>query len=810
VRWITTYARAHGVGEGLEKAAVQMVIVLLVALTATAAWILTRIVQETERLEVRGGVPVLCVAAAIGAVWIWMTPSMLKGESGGEVTAGTRFTFGPYPDEDRLIALKAEGYTAVVPLLHPAVIPFEPELLRREREAAARAGLEVIHLPMLPWVSENREALDRVRELVASGQGRYYVHCYLGMDRVQLVRKVVDAAGGGGEVTAISEARGIATQDRWERGEVVHLDPRVHLTPFPTDAEMLRYLAASNGVHVVSLLDPAVADDRPWIAKEQQVAAQWRVAWTGLPIPEVPFDAEAALRAARAVRDLPGTILVHDFLSPASGRSPAAEGFVQAWRTGRPPLPLSLLRAPLAGGALIPLAPHAAIGPTPEPEEFDEGIARRGVRVVIRLGGGDEKKIALERKAAKAAGMRWERIDRPDLPALLERLSQGGPFYLYGAEPAGLADAMRARFGPPSPAARRDEAAVLFAAVEPMAGGTMPKSVEAHVSLPPPPAGMTPPRDAGPQMAEAMPTGAAPTDAAPAGATASAAAPERADPSGKPRTGLVSAGVAGASPSGAGTSGATPPRSPTATATPAVRRFLGMAIPDLTMWVLLGPFFLLFAAMAAGAAAWLRVGRGLPVAYSRKGFHFMIFTMAGVVQALGGLPAVMLYGGVVSLVVLYAVARGPGFPFYEAMARPSDAPRRTLFIMVPLLTTALGGILANVFFGAWAIVGYMVGGWGDAVGEPVGAKFGRHRYRVPSLGGVPAMRSLEGSAAVLVAGMLAAYAGLVLRGVDPARALLGSVACAAVGALVEAFSTHGVDNLTVQVAASGAAFFLFS
>ncbi|HKQ97404.1 MAG TPA: hypothetical protein VJV75_05985, partial [Candidatus Polarisedimenticolia bacterium] len=194
----------------------------------------------------------------------------------------------------------------------------------------------------------------------------------------------------------------------------------------------------------------------------------------------------------------------------------------------------------------------------------------------------------------------------------------------------------------------------------------------------------------------------------------------------------------------------------------------------------------------------------------RKGFHFMIFTMAGVVQALGGLPAVMLYGGVVSLVVLYAVARGPGFGFYEAMARPSDAPRRTLFIMVPLVTTALGGILANVFFGAWAIVGYMVGGWGDAVGEPVGAKFGRHRYKVPSLAGVPAVRSLEGSAAVLIAGALAAFAALSLRGMDPMRAALGALTCAAVGALVEAFSTHGVDNLTVQVAASGAAFFLFS
>src|SRR5262245_28154027 len=74
VRWITTWARQHGVGEGLEKAAVQLVIVLLVAVTATAAWILTRIVRATDRLEVRGGVPVLCAAAAIGAAWIWMTP----------------------------------------------------------------------------------------------------------------------------------------------------------------------------------------------------------------------------------------------------------------------------------------------------------------------------------------------------------------------------------------------------------------------------------------------------------------------------------------------------------------------------------------------------------------------------------------------------------------------------------------------------------------------------------------------------------------------------------------------------------------
>ncbi|HKQ96619.1 MAG TPA: hypothetical protein VJV75_01965, partial [Candidatus Polarisedimenticolia bacterium] len=574
VRWITTWCRAHNVADGLESAAVRLIIVLLVAVTATAAWILTRIVRDTERLEVRSGIPVLSLAAAIGAAWIWMTPAMLRGETGGEVTAGTRFTFGPYPDEDRLMALKSEGYTTVVPLLHPAVIPFEPELLRREREAAARAGLEVIHLPMLPWVSDNREALEQVRQLVASGQGRYYVHCYLGMDRVQLVRRAVEQAGGGGDVTSITAARDIDTKDRWERGELVHLDSRVHLTPFPTDEEMLRYLGASNGMHVVSLLDPKQPDDLIWIAKEQQVSAQYRVAWTGLPVPESPFDAEAALAAARAVRDLPGTILVHDFLSPSSGRSPAAEGFVQAWRTGRPPLPLSLLRAPMAGGAIIPLAPHAAIGPTPEPEEFALSLVNRGVRVVIRLGEGDAKRIAAERKAARAAGLQWERIERPELPALLDRLSTGGPFYLYGAEPKGLADAAKARFGPPSPATRRDEASVLFAAVSPMTGNKMPRIAEAHHTLPPSPTGIEPPIDARGHVAEVKP---------PATPTARPAEPVRI------------AGVPGSLPAGAQPAGGASRVGGASTATPAVRRFLGMAIPDLTMWVLLAPFFLLFA-----------------------------------------------------------------------------------------------------------------------------------------------------------------------------------------------------------------------
>ncbi|HAL92851.1 MAG TPA: hypothetical protein DCM68_07505 [Verrucomicrobia bacterium] len=223
------------------------------------------------------------------------------------------------------------------------------------------------------------------------------------------------------------------------------------------------------------------------------------------------------------------------------------------------------------------------------------------------------------------------------------------------------------------------------------------------------------------------------------------------------------------------------------------------------MWLLLSPFLLLYAWLCAALAGWLKVAKAVRTPYTRKIFHFSIFTMAGLLQVAAGVQAVMLFGGITALCVLYAVFRGDGFPFYEAMARPTDVPHRSFFILVPLVTTALGGLLSNLFFGPWAQVGYLVGGWGDAIGEPFGTAFGKHRYRVPSLLGVPATRSLEGSASVFGAGFLGALLILALGGTPLPAAVAAALACAAAGMLVEAVSTHGLDNLTTQVAASATA-----
>jgi phytol kinase len=228
-------------------------------------------------------------------------------------------------------------------------------------------------------------------------------------------------------------------------------------------------------------------------------------------------------------------------------------------------------------------------------------------------------------------------------------------------------------------------------------------------------------------------------------------------------------------------------------------------LPGLRELLLITPLALVYGTLVFTLAGRLKIHRHTRTAFTRKVFHFAIFTMASVVHLIGRLPGVVVFGGVIFLLVLYAVWRGDGHPWYEALARPTDAPHRTLFIVIPLLTTALGGFTSNVLFPDFAYVGYLVCGWGDAVGEPVGSRWGRHFYRVPSLAGVPATRSLEGSGAVFLVGSMAAALGLLAGGYDAGHSLAIGLACGLGSAVVEAISTHGLDNFTTQLMAAALA-----
>ena len=192
---------------------------------------------------------------------------------------------------------------------------------------------------------------------------------------------------------------------------------------------------------------------------------------------------------------------------------------------------------------------------------------------------------------------------------------------------------------------------------------------------------------------------------------------------------------------------------------------------------------------------------GIKTGYTRKIFHFLIFSTVALLQWRSGTPAVCLFGGMCTVVVFFSVWRGPGNILYEALAREKDEPHRTFFILVPYFTTLVGGLVSNIFFGPLAIAGYLVTGLGDAIGEPAGTMFGKHHYRVCSLSSVPATRSLEGSIAVFVISVVALLLAssisphITLTAFGIPKVLIIAAACT----LMEAMSPHGWDNATMQI-----------
>ena len=214
------------------------------------------------------------------------------------------------------------------------------------------------------------------------------------------------------------------------------------------------------------------------------------------------------------------------------------------------------------------------------------------------------------------------------------------------------------------------------------------------------------------------------------------------------------------------------------------------------------PLFFAWAFCCLFLAGVLKQRYAFKTGYSRKVFHFLIFMSSAGIQAFFGLKTLCLFGGATSGVIFYALLRGDGHILYEAMAREKDAPHRSYYIIAPYTATLLGGIFSNVFFGHAALVGYLVTGLGDAIGEPVGSRFGKHRYRAPSFfAKVPSTRSYEGSLAVFLVSLLA---GVIAFTVSPALEA-GKFQCffflglAGSAALVEALSPHGWDNAAMQL-----------
>ena len=210
-------------------------------------------------------------------------------------------------------------------------------------------------------------------------------------------------------------------------------------------------------------------------------------------------------------------------------------------------------------------------------------------------------------------------------------------------------------------------------------------------------------------------------------------------------------------------------------------------------------------------AGFLKTSKHFGTGYTRKVFHVLIFLSVVVVNAVGGFVAVCVFGSMVSVVVGMALLRGSGSPLYEAIAREKDGPYRTYYVVIPYFATLIGGLASNIIFGPLAVIGYLVGGLGDAAGEPVGTRWGKHQFRT-SNSQTPITKTFEGSLAVLAASAIALVIGVAI---SPelhfdVKALIALPLIAFVCTLVEAFSPRGWDNVPMQFVPTVLAAFLLT
>lgn len=184
--------------------------------------------------------------------------------------------------------------------------------------------------------------------------------------------------------------------------------------------------------------------------------------------------------------------------------------------------------------------------------------------------------------------------------------------------------------------------------------------------------------------------------------------------------------------------------------------------------------------------------------YTRKIFHILIFINAAAIDLTSDL--VYVFGSMASIVGLYAVFRGKGNILYEALARESDTPNQTYYIVVPFLTTMLGGIISSTMFAKTAFIGYLVLGLGDAMGEIIGTRFGKNKYQISWFGQI-STRSYEGSVAVFATCLFAITIGVVMSPmlILNIYSLLTIPLLALVCTLIEAWSPHGWDNIVLQI-----------
>jgi protein tyrosine/serine phosphatase len=310
--WVN-YVRENELSESVEK----MGVVLMMLVLVIVSFIISYKLHKWHLAKRKTVITILSLTLpflfATGALALFMNPDIVnKGAETDEISQ--QFTIGPYPTESKIAQLKAEGYTGIISLLHPAVVPFEPRLLDEEETATKKFGIELVKAPMLPWIGDNTSSLEKIEKLVKAGKGKYYIHCYLGKDRVNVVKNLIAKVSG--DASAIESELGATNRTfekmkEFERGEIFKLAEDIYMTPYPTDEEFLSFFLAGKVKSVVNLMDGANPRNKKWIDKEKKELIKASVAFRHMSWNE--NDMKGANNIIDSILASPKPVVIHQW-----------------------------------------------------------------------------------------------------------------------------------------------------------------------------------------------------------------------------------------------------------------------------------------------------------------------------------------------------------------------------------------------------------------------------------------------------------------------------------------------------------------
>lgn len=222
----------------------------------------------------------------------------------------------------------------------------------------------------------------------------------------------------------------------------------------------------------------------------------------------------------------------------------------------------------------------------------------------------------------------------------------------------------------------------------------------------------------------------------------------------------------------------------------------------ITKTIILAITFAILNALFVVILMRIRVRFRLDPKTSRKIYHIFIFTAAWFIQTFFGFYALAIFASIILLMAFDMLFIKKDKSLILSMSATSThffGKTKNRHIIVPFCMTALGGILNNIFFVAFAPIGYLVAGWGDAAGSIIGKKHGKHFYSFKLLGKYKVKKSIEGSIGVYIFSVLAILVGLHFLGVAFLFSLITAIFFGLVITLVEAISPLYSDNLTIQL-----------